>query len=115
MRFLADENIENEIVESLRIAGHDVLDLKEISPGIGDLEVLALATETRTVIITNDKDFGELVFRDQKLAGGIILLRLGIMSSEEKAERLRESIRIHSAEMISAFTVITPDGIRIRR
>lgn len=63
MRFLADENVPGPAVAALRESGHDVLWIKEVSPGAEDAAVLDLAQWERRVVVTADTDFGELVFR----------------------------------------------------
>jgi predicted nuclease of predicted toxin-antitoxin system len=63
--------------------------------------------------MTNDKDFGELVFRQQLLSTGVVLLRLVGLSNEAKALTVASAIKKHSAELASAFTEITPDRVRI--
>jgi predicted nuclease of predicted toxin-antitoxin system len=74
MKFLADENMDVAIVERLRQDGHQVWYVVEMEPGIPDDEVLALANREGAILITADKDFGELVFRLRYLATGIILI-----------------------------------------
>jgi len=81
MNILADENLESEIVTALRLAGHSVSDIKEIRPGVDDPEVLSIANRTDAILLTNDKDFGELVYRDRLFSTGIILLRFGKLES----------------------------------
>lgn len=76
MRFLADENIPGPIVKAVSSSGHDVLWIQEIDPAIDDRRVLSHATDDQRTLITFDKDFGELVFRDRvKAPFGIILFR----------------------------------------
>ena len=89
MNFLADEGVESEIVETLRAQGHDVLYVLEMSPGISDSEVLDLANLASSILITSDKDFGELVFRQQRIHQGVILVRLQRQSSRTKAAQRR--------------------------
>ena len=84
MNILADENVEGEIIMPLRSAGHIVSDIKEISPGINDPEVLVVANQSRQVLMTNDKDFGELVYRDRLFSSGLILLRFGKLQISDR-------------------------------
>lgn len=60
---VADENVEIEVVEALRALGHDVLHATESAPGDPDATLLNVAAEGGRVLVTNDKDFGDLVFR----------------------------------------------------
>jgi predicted nuclease of predicted toxin-antitoxin system len=65
--------------------------------------------------LTADKDFGELVFRQQRLSPGIILIRLAGMPANEKASLVAGVVKDHEAELAQAFTVLTPKTVRIRR
>lgn len=75
MHWVADEGVERQIVERLRAAGQDVLYVAELDPGISDTEVLWQSNEQGAVLITADKDFGELVFRQGQVMEGVVLLR----------------------------------------
>ncbi|MCA1626567.1 MAG: DUF5615 family PIN-like protein [Acidobacteria bacterium] len=87
MNLLADESVDRPIVERLRQDGHDVLSVAEMEPGIADDVVLKRANESASLLLTGDKDFGELVFREGRLAaGGVVLIRLAGLSAERKAE-----------------------------
>ncbi len=76
MRFLADESVDRQIVERLRQDGHDVAYVAEMSPGLVDETVLNQSREAARILITADKDFGELVFRRRQIAMGVLLVRL---------------------------------------
>lgn len=115
MRILADENIESEIVAALRDAGHDVSDVKELAPGAEDSDVLRLAREADTVLLTNDKDFGELIYRNKLLSKGVILLRFGSLEIAEKIDLLKDVLKERATELPEVFTVITPTGVRVRK
>ena len=67
MNLLADESVDRPIVERLRDDGHEVVYVAELSPSIGDDEVLQKANDSRALLLTTDKDFGELVFRQRRL------------------------------------------------
>ncbi|MCL4458018.1 MAG: DUF5615 family PIN-like protein [Nitrospirae bacterium] len=114
MNFFADEGIDRQIVDSLREEGYSVNYVAEMEPGISDDYVLELANRERAILLTADKDFGELVFRMKKLAIGIVLVRLAGLSPAKKAEIVVNIINQHLQELSEAFSVITPTGIRIR-
>jgi predicted nuclease of predicted toxin-antitoxin system len=77
MVILADENFHGDAVYALRERGHDVVWVLELSAGISDEEVLALAQREKRMLVTFDKDFGELAFRKRLPASsGIILFRV---------------------------------------
>lgn len=115
MKLLADENIECEMVDALRMAGHDITDLKATSPGIEDADVLNFADDLAAVLITYDKDFGELIFRDRRVLNGVVLLRFGKLEITEKIDLLIGVLKERGNEILEAFTVITSTGIRMRK
>jgi predicted nuclease of predicted toxin-antitoxin system len=115
VNFVADESVDAPIVAGLRADGHDVLFVAEMKPGIKDDEVLATANSQKRTLVTSDKDFGELVFRLQRVHHGVILLRLSGLSMQSKVDTVRTAIKDHSSELINTFSVISPGALRIRR
>ncbi|MGA9772126.1 MAG: DUF5615 family PIN-like protein [Blastocatellia bacterium] len=116
MNYLADEGVDRQIVERLRQNNHDVLYIAEIEPGISDEEVLNMANEKNALLITADKDFGEMVFHQNLLTvGGVVLLRLSGLSPEQKAEIVSKAIQSRERELPNAFSVISSGRIRIRK
>lgn len=114
MKLLADEGVESQIVERLRDEGHDVGYVAELSPGITDDEVLGCANKEGRILVTVDKDFGELVFRMGRVSTGVLLLRLAGLAASEKAAIVAESLGAHGDRMPGSFTVISPGLMRIR-
>ncbi len=114
MKLLADEGVEVLVVERLRLEGHDVDYIAELAPGITDDEVLDRANAGQRVLVTVDKDFGELVFRLHRVASGILLIRLAGLSTDDKAELVAGAVRDRGGQMLGAFTVVSPSVIRIR-
>lgn len=114
MKFLADEGIDRQIVEHLREEGYVIKYVVEMEQGISDDAVFELANKEELVLLTADKDFGELVFRLQQISKGVILIRLAGLSPARKAEIVVSIINRHAEELVEAFSVITPAGIRIR-
>lgn len=115
MYLLADEGVERQIVEYLRLDGHSVAYIAEMSPGIDDEVILAKANDEQALLVTLDKDFGELVFRQQLIYEGVVLLRLEGLSNETKAAVVASILRNRGEEMSNAFSVITPGNVRIRK
>jgi predicted nuclease of predicted toxin-antitoxin system len=114
MKFVADESVDRQIIERLRKDGHNVIAIAEEKPSISDSEVLSMAQSNQALLITCDKDFGELVFRLNQVHGGVILLRLAGISSDDKATITAEFLQEHSDEVTGAFTVISTNNVRIR-
>lgn len=115
MKFLADENVDRAIVERLREDGHHVLYVMEMSPGISDDEVISQVNKEGALLLTADKDFGELAFRQGRIAFGVVLIRLAGLSPKYKADAVKNAIREHAQELAKNFTVIMPEAIRIRK
>ncbi len=115
MNLLADEGVDRPIVEKLRQDGHHVVHIAEMSPGIDDDTILRQANANNALLLTLDKDFGELVFRQGLVHAGVILIRLSGLQSATKADVVAATLREHDAELLNAFSVISPGSIRIRK
>jgi predicted nuclease of predicted toxin-antitoxin system len=114
MRLCANENISEDCVFKLRQNGHDVLWIRESAPGSSDEDVLARAHREGRLLITFDKDFGQLVFhRGVKVAHGIILFRIPQLSSAATAERVCAALRSRDGWK-GHFSVVDDFGIRMR-
>lgn len=108
MKIVADEGIERPIVLRLRAEGHQVIHIAEIAPGTTDPEVLRLADQEEALLITYDKDFGDLIFYRHHHSRGVVLLRLPeTLSSLEKAEVLVDVITEKQEHLFQSFTVVT--------
>lgn len=113
-KFLVDESTGVKVVHALRIEGFDVQSVFESFPGISDTQIIQYAYNDGRIIITNDKDFGELIYRKQMPAVGVILLRLKDESSENKIKIVLEVIDKYITRLKSNFIVATENNIRIR-
>jgi len=115
MNLLADEGIDKQIVDRLRQDGHVVVYIAEAAPSITDDVILAMANQQEALLVTRDKDFGELVYRLNRVTDGVLLVRLDGVHSTTKATWVSAAITTHGTEMVGAFTVISPGSIRIRK
>jgi predicted nuclease of predicted toxin-antitoxin system len=113
MKFVADESLDFPIVVALRTEGYDVYSIKEQSPRMDDEAILKIANEQKRILITCDKDFGELVFRLQLVSSGIVLLRLPELSNQKKIEAMLALVAQHGEILNSSFCVITSGKLRI--
>lgn len=86
----------------------------ELAPGIGDEEVLAIAQDQSRLLLTCDKDFGELVYRQQKATSGVLLLRLAGVDASTSSVLVAEALSLHEQSLLWAFSVLTEDTLRIR-
>lgn len=114
MKFLADECCDTGLVASLREDGHDVLYVLEKKAGVTDDEVLIDAYNEGRILITEDKDFGELVYRLKKSAQGIILIRIDVKERHMKWPRLKKLIDNYEARLRGHFVVIDTQKFRFR-
>lgn len=114
MNFLVDECCDALLVAGLRADGHDVLYIPEVAPGSDDNTVLQLAFSQQRVLLTEDKDFGELVVRLQLPALGIVLLRIEPAHSNIKLARLRDVILHDGSRIVGSFVVIDETKARFR-
>lgn len=115
MNLVADESVDWAVVQRLRREGHRVWYVAEMEPGLVDDAVLDLANREAALLLTADKDFGELVFRQRRFSGGIVLLRLAGLPSERKGEIVSAAVNQHASQLPHRFTVITPRICRTRR
>lgn len=115
MRIVADENVDRPIIDQLRAAGFEVVAIAEIGQGATDDLVLSQSVERSSLLLTADKDFGDLVFRQRLVSEGVVLLRLSGLSQELRTALVETAFRNHSDRFPGCFTVIEPGGIRIRQ
>jgi predicted nuclease of predicted toxin-antitoxin system len=115
VNLVANEGVDHPVVERLRQEGHDVVYVAELSPSITDEEVLQQANARSAVLLTADRDFGELVFRRGLVHSGVVLFRLAGLATMTKAEIVAQVFRDHTGELIGAFSVVlSPGQVRIR-
>jgi predicted nuclease of predicted toxin-antitoxin system len=114
MRIYADESVKGALLRALRAAGVDLLYAADQDPGAPDENVLAAARAADAILLTLDKDFGELVFRQGLPTRGIILVRVRIVSPEV-ASRRAERVISALAEADGAFVTLTKERGRVRK
>jgi predicted nuclease of predicted toxin-antitoxin system len=115
MRFLADENVPAASVRRLRFEGHDVACGSEDAPGAEDPGVLARAVAEARVVLTFDRDFGELLYRRGAPAPpGVVYLRFRPASPEEPAEQLLALLAAGDVALEGHLTVLERGRVRRR-
>jgi predicted nuclease of predicted toxin-antitoxin system len=114
VRILADENIPRSIVAWLRSQGHDVLYASESRARTPDADLLTEAEDQGYVILTEDKDFGELVFRDRRNSHGVVLLRMEDLPASLRLARLQVVWAVIESNMPGKFMVVTETKVRLR-
>lgn len=114
MRFLIDANVPRQIADALIRAGHDVDRSVVLHPGETDASVLARAEADQRIVITQDRDFGELVFRRGQHCRGVLFLRLAGLGNDEKSALVVTVVAHHETQLIGNFAVLERDSLRIR-
>ena len=115
MRFLANENFPLLSVRILRQAELEVTSVTEDSPGIEDSEVLARAADEERVILTFDRDYGELIYRLRlRSPRGVIYLRFRPHTPEQPASILLNLLQTEGLQFQERFRVVEGDRIRQR-
>jgi len=114
MKFLVDECTGKSVVVCLREAGHDAASVAEAMPHATDEDVLRRAVSERRIVVTNDKDFGELVYRSEWEHGGVVLLRLRNEQAENRIRVMKAVLETVGDRLQDHYVVATDTGIRIR-
>ena len=115
MRFLIDESADARVAIYPRGLGYDVdLVATDYAPALDDSDVLALAVRDRRILITFDRDFGELVFLANHPHAGVLYFRLGPIDLTVEIARLAHVLAEYSSDL-DAFLTITPRTVRVRR
>ncbi len=114
MLFLADESCDSLIVRTLRHLNHDVAYVAELTPGEIDENILARGLQEQRILITEDRDFCELVFRDKKPTFGVILVRIPAAHRLEKAPRITTLVSTYGDQLAGAMTTLTPTNMKRR-
>ena len=113
MNFLADESCAKPVVQALREAGHEVVSIAEVAPGATDEQVLERALNERRVLITEDRDFGELVYARGRSSAGVILVRFPSSARRAKPATVIEAVSKLGLRLRDAFTVVEPGRVRM--
>jgi predicted nuclease of predicted toxin-antitoxin system len=114
-RFLADESCDFAVVRALREAAFDAVAVVEHSPGATDDQVIALSVKEQRVPLTEDKDFGQLVFAANRESAGVVFIRFPAGARGALGTRVVDAVRREQDRLVGAFVVIQPHRTRIRR
>lgn len=112
MRFLVDECTGPKVAQWLRELKHEVFSVYEEARGMDDDDIIKKAFEENWILITNDKDFGEKVFRERHPHKGIVFLRLEDEHFNVKIETIRRLLKNYSDHLSNKFVVVTENKIR---
>ena len=115
MRFLADESCDFAVVRSLKDAGHDVVAVAEMLRGATDEAVVDLAASERRILITEDKDFGQLVFAAARANSGVLFVRFPVAARGSLSATVLELVSSRADSLYGCFVVVEPGRIRVTR
>lgn len=115
MRFLVDECTGPAVADWLRLQGHNVFSIYDEARGLGNDAVLQRANDEDRILITNDKDFGEYVFRERRPHKGVIVLRLDDERARSKIDALRRLLEAYSHDLPGRFVVVREARVRFAR
>ncbi len=112
IKFLADVNVEKPIVDWLSKQGYDVKWIPDYDCEILDENLLKMANDEKRIVITNDKDFGELVFLQKRVSEGIILIRVKGQKVNIKLKLIKKLLQNYSDKTLNHFVIITDNKLR---
>ena len=115
MRFLIDVGVGKKVEKWLRENGYDTRAVRDIDVKAKDVDILKLAVSEDRMIVTMDKDFGELVYNSGLLHSGVLILRLDDATGEKKVEILGKILTRFSDEIEYKFCVYQDGRLRIRK
>ena len=111
-RFIADENIPKETVDLLQRQGVDIVSVTKFASGLSDAEVLDLANTKGGIVVTFDKDFGQLIFKEKRKTKGLMLLKFAPKSPQQIAKRIQQVLTV-KIRMENCVVTVKKDSIRI--
>lgn len=115
MRFLADESCDFAVVRALRTAGHDVAAVAEVSPREEDDNVMQRALQEERIVVTEDKDFGQLVYANRQATGGVLFLRFPAKARTSISKTVVDIVRRRGDALKGKFAVVQPGRVRFSR
>lgn len=115
MRFIVDECTGPAVARWLGQQSHDVFSVFDLARGMEDEEIIDRAISENRIIITNDKDFGEKIFREGRFHNGIILLRLHDERPLMKIDVLSRLFHLYPDNISGSFVVVTEKAIRFAK
>lgn len=99
----------------LKGENYDVKFVSDVMPGASDIDVLNFSEREKRILITNDKDFGELIFRLKMPSSGVILLRLKLDSPSKRQLSLDYLFKNFEDKLFLNFVVVTESQVRVRK
>lgn len=113
-KFVADESVERGISKALQRSGHEVWEVDTHAAGASDRRVLELTRQREAILLTADKDFGDLVYTELEEVRGVVLLRLQGLPLPAMIQRSVTAIEAHVKELAQNFVVVGLRQVRVR-
>jgi predicted nuclease of predicted toxin-antitoxin system len=114
LKFLVDVGVSKKVEQWLIANSYDVKAVRAINPKLPDHKILQIAVQENRIVITMDKDFGEMIYRAGQAHAGVLLLRLDEATSDEKMRVVAEIIQNHADKLEGKFAVYQSGRLRIR-
>lgn len=115
LKFLVDVGVGKNVEAWLRAEGFDTIALRDVDPRMADLDAQKLASKEGRIVITMDKDFGELVYRMQQKHVGVLLLRMEDSQKEEKLAAIKAILTQYGNQLKDHFSTYRKGKLRIRK
>jgi len=115
VELVADESCAGPVIRALREAGHDVIAITESATGASDEAVIARAFDEGRVLLTEDRDFGELVYARGRSSAGVVFIKFDNRARRAKPAAVVEAVAKLGARLRDGFTVVEPGRVRLAR
>ena len=115
MRFLIDECTGPSVARWLKSHEHEVFSVYEQARGASDEEIIEKAFKENWILVTNDKDFGELIYRERRPHKGVVLLRLEDARTSNKIDAIRSLLQNYGGKLGNQFVVVTEQHVRFAK
>jgi len=115
LKFLVDVGVSKKVEKWLFDHGYDTKNVRDVDPRMSDKAILKIAVSERRMVITMDKDFGELVYNSGLLHGGVLLLRLEEAKTDEKIKVIEKILEKYADNLLNKFCVFKDGKLRIRK
>lgn len=114
LRFLVDVGVGRAAEARLATLGHDTVAVRDRNPRLPDSDILEWAAADDRIVVTMDRDFGDLVFQSSAGHAGVLLLRMHDLTGLDKADALERIVSDHGAELPGRFAVYQDGRLRVR-
>jgi len=115
VRFFVDESTGPAVAEWLHERGHEVFSVYDEARGMEDDDIIEKATTENWILMTNDKDFGEKVYRERRPHKGVVLLRLDDERAAVKIKTIQQMLKSYADRLPGQFVVVTETSVRFAR